>query len=713
MRLRLTVQRNGLPAANILWSVPDTNSPQAYTITRLLEDVNLVIPLEAAHWGLEHYVVEVGGFECLHFTPVSQALKEDDHVSIRPLMTAEVRARTLTGRHQISDDGRHLVDGVPFGRPYLKASRRPAVRIPPRKRRRLDDAGGEDTTEIAGLLTANGEGDEEPVEGTLLPSGDRQGARSRQGSKSVQFQQPELDEDEDSEEEEEEDDDDDFAPEGDSESDLAMDNASEDDSGSDSGLYAGSGASSSASSTSDSDSDSDSNSSSASDSDSESQASSPPDVLSSRDGSKRQTATLTHVPPGEGRASTKSRNARRTMTNRLRALKKAGELPEDADLSDLRRYEDGKTADIQEETEASTSPPKVSGKRKRLSNEESTDITIEDISELNKRKQELMAKFGEESLGATIQTDAPTLPQTSIIDPAVISSPSSQLPNDEPPAKKETPSKRLRPDTTAIGRILARQAVEPAAKKAKTQPTVEEPPEPEGASDPDFWKSRINLSAFECWEEDFELTAPPFPFKQHWDPTNKLMREKVANKKKGKKGKNNVPRDVPPAEEEEEEEKIILDYDDAPVTETADVEMNAAIENQLRQDVEIAAQTDLPALPDDISTLPDLTSSDIKEGAVIVSKFFAVNPITVTPEISNYKTAVVEREGDSGNGAGTIRLKIAQRDLPKKEKKFDSKGNRIYAAVNGFLMDDDEEEDESLWEGQFSELLEPKLLKAA
>jgi hypothetical protein len=81
MRLRLTVQRNSLPPANILWNVPDTNSTQAYTITRLLEDVNHIIPLEAEQWGLEHYVVEVGGFECLHFAPVAQSLKDDDHVS--------------------------------------------------------------------------------------------------------------------------------------------------------------------------------------------------------------------------------------------------------------------------------------------------------------------------------------------------------------------------------------------------------------------------------------------------------------------------------------------------------------------------------------------------------------------------------------------------------------------------------------------------------
>jgi hypothetical protein len=81
MRLRLSVQRNELPASNILWNVPATNSPQAYTVARLLEDVNQVLPLEAEQWGLEDYIVEVGGFECLHFSPILQTLKDDDVVS--------------------------------------------------------------------------------------------------------------------------------------------------------------------------------------------------------------------------------------------------------------------------------------------------------------------------------------------------------------------------------------------------------------------------------------------------------------------------------------------------------------------------------------------------------------------------------------------------------------------------------------------------------
>jgi hypothetical protein len=194
------------------------------------------------------------------------------------------------------------------------------------------------------------------------------------------------------------------------------------------------------------------------------------------------------------------------------------------------------------------------------------------------------------------------------------------------------------------------------------------------------------------------------------------MREKSTQKKRKRGNKTYATHDSYPAEEqeeEEEEEKIILDYDDAPPASTLpDSEVNAAIENQLRQDVATAAQADLPPLPDDISVLSDLVSSDMKVGAVIICKFFTVNPITVTPEISDYKTAIVEQEGDSGPGAGTIQLKIAMRDLPKREKKFDSKGNRIYNAADALLMDDDDEE-QGLWEGQFGELLEAKLLKAA
>ncbi|KAL8950271.1 MAG: hypothetical protein Q9222_003675, partial [Ikaeria aurantiellina] len=142
MRLQVIVQRHGLPPVRILWTVGTISPPYAAagpepTISQLLDQINDIIPLESEDWGLEDYTVEVGGFECLHFAQTSQVLKEDDEVCIRPLSTSDLRFRKISGRHQISADGKHLFDGIAFGRPFLRRAERPVIRIPPRKRRRL------------------------------------------------------------------------------------------------------------------------------------------------------------------------------------------------------------------------------------------------------------------------------------------------------------------------------------------------------------------------------------------------------------------------------------------------------------------------------------------------------------------------------------------------------------------------------------------------
>jgi hypothetical protein len=140
MRLKVSVRRYSLPTTNIIFTTralgpsPATSSTDA-TIAQLLEDVNDIVPLESADWGLEDYAVEVNGYECLHFSPIDAVLRDDDEVVIRALKTQDLRSRRLGGRHQISSDGRHLIDGVAFGRPWLKKGGRPGVQIPPRKRR--------------------------------------------------------------------------------------------------------------------------------------------------------------------------------------------------------------------------------------------------------------------------------------------------------------------------------------------------------------------------------------------------------------------------------------------------------------------------------------------------------------------------------------------------------------------------------------------------
>lgn len=74
------MHRHRLPPVNLLWIVPGDANRADYTVFRLLEDINPIIPLEAEDWGLEDYVVTVGGFECMHFSPVTQLLKDEDEV---------------------------------------------------------------------------------------------------------------------------------------------------------------------------------------------------------------------------------------------------------------------------------------------------------------------------------------------------------------------------------------------------------------------------------------------------------------------------------------------------------------------------------------------------------------------------------------------------------------------------------------------------------
>jgi hypothetical protein len=217
LRLRLVVRRHALPEVRIVFAVQLDADP---TIAHLLEQINEIIPLESNDWGLEDYAVELRdssghSFDCLHFQRVSVILKNDEEVFIRSLDTGDRRKRRLAGRDQISADGKHLIDGIAFGRPRLKTPRdRPTVDIPPLKRRRItyEDEEGE-TAEPRLLLTEHGEN----------------GTASRRGHLHVRFN--ELQGDGSNGDEEDEDEDDDFLDdETDEEGDLgAEDNIGDSD----------------------------------------------------------------------------------------------------------------------------------------------------------------------------------------------------------------------------------------------------------------------------------------------------------------------------------------------------------------------------------------------------------------------------------------------------------------------------------------------------
>jgi hypothetical protein len=84
MRLRLNIQRHGLPPSLVVWTTgecgPVKRSQSDTTISQLLERVNDIIPLESDEWGLEDYIVEIRGYECLHFQELEGIFKDDDEV---------------------------------------------------------------------------------------------------------------------------------------------------------------------------------------------------------------------------------------------------------------------------------------------------------------------------------------------------------------------------------------------------------------------------------------------------------------------------------------------------------------------------------------------------------------------------------------------------------------------------------------------------------
>ena len=144
MRLRLRIERNQQPPAQIIWGVPDTS----ITVAQLLEQINAFHPLEADTWGLEDYKFASGGYELMHFNTLKGVLKDEDELVIRPYTWEERRARTALGRDQISADGRHLHDGIAFGKPFIRTATRPRVNIPPMKKRKLDH-GREEQVRVA------------------------------------------------------------------------------------------------------------------------------------------------------------------------------------------------------------------------------------------------------------------------------------------------------------------------------------------------------------------------------------------------------------------------------------------------------------------------------------------------------------------------------------------------------------------------------------
>jgi hypothetical protein len=343
-RVKLKIQRNRLPDVDILWPLKEQDGRQQCTISSLLTDVNNSVPLESGDWTLDQYLVELDGFECLHYQFLSDVLKDGDNVTIRPLTTPDVKARRLGGRTQITSEGFHIVDGVPYGMQPHQRPARPGILIPSRKRRRPEMEEGDNDGEVT---IADMEDDEELLEHVnttgfqfegVEEEEDAEETRPKKKQKNVHFkivkdipgfEVEEEDGDEDSE------DDEDFDPDGDEESDSEGEDLDVEDARAPkepirvNGVADGesdSTSSSDVSSTSSEDESDgeDSDDSSSDDSDSDASSASAPEVASAR-----HPPTTNGLPPAvpkvmtgipyNGSQRTKDRNGRRKYRKRLLA----------------------------------------------------------------------------------------------------------------------------------------------------------------------------------------------------------------------------------------------------------------------------------------------------------------------------------------------------------------------------------------------------------
>ncbi|KAK5695926.1 hypothetical protein LTR97_008346 [Elasticomyces elasticus] len=486
MRLRLRIERNNLPTVSTLWPVSDTQVK--HTVSQLLELVDKTFPLESTTWGLEHYIATINGFELLHYHELGAVCKDDDEVVIRPLGYAENRGRRLNGREQITADGRHLLDGLPFGKPKLRGVNRPDVWIPPRPR--SVEEMREELLEAAAV----------PMSVAIL----------------TEVEESMLEEDEDDE------DDVDFGVvEEIEESDASEEDSSEEDSSEDEVMDESAAKSDSSSETSEASSSSDSSSD---EDESMSEASwngietAPPTphakksalktkinsrvktpatavasttshgeydpskdaILSSRvanllDKLKKQNNT----PPFQGKPETRSRNARKRDTRKLAHLKQIGVLHRDASLTTLHQWENSHKNEMThsdegmvKQNDAEASEVKVNGAEAEAESIEKLDPMLVDEDNADVKPTEV-SQVSDEHFDEDKQVQLKRQRQDLL---KAIASGGVDI--------TEKPKKRKRPEAAEDDEppeevSAKRTAIEPVATRKQVSPTPETPAKPD------------------------------------------------------------------------------------------------------------------------------------------------------------------------------------------------------------------------------------------
>ena len=266
------------------------------------------------------------------------------------------------------------------------------------------------------------------------------------------------------------------------------------------------------------------------------------------------------------------------------------------------------------------------------------------------------------------------------------------------------------------------------------------------AAEDESWKDRIDLRAVECCHEGIELSTPPFPFVQRWDPQQQRGYSMgKAKKRKGKKRKRNNVDYYEDSSFNLKNKVVRLDKEDwqrhkaehEPLGEKANAESNdhehsyderfedsvKANQQLLHETEDASADTlveveethdvtnDLPTLPEDISVCSTLTLQKATEGNIVAFKQLEMSAETNwQPKISDYRTAIVNVVLNDG----MLSMTLAKRDQPSKNLQYDEQtGERLYSKFEmpGYQEENGEEKSGRL-DISFDELINPVLVEA-
>lgn len=478
--------------------------------------------------------------------------------------------------------------------------------------------------------------------------------------------------------------------------------------------------------------------------------------------------------PGEGSIRTKKSNNRMKLRRRLSKLKELGALPQQAGFDALREWEDRhggwytpeqnlkpeQLVKPQQPVEPEQESTESSNKRQKREKKE------QEQKEFEARRQKLLRAL---ALGngvdvSEISEKGNLPPATSTVGetPILEEVPGKDQPEQEPSNRRtldiassrrmlfgslgmRTPKTKEDEEETRRKIAAKASACGPRHKFSKrdTQEETDHIQEEEDASDVD-WQNKLVICAVECLYPQVDMTAPPYPFVQRWDQeANALIRElKGPNKKRKRKQRVQFYEEY---EEQGEYDEIGTYYGHDEQYQGGDDQANhvshyegeadpqygghwegeaapyyegryagEAEGDQINYDdapePERATFDDLPPPPADMSSVPDLTESEARVGAIIAFRQLDLSKATNwQPQLSEYRVAEVRSVKDNG----VINVLLAKRDrkAPSASSEFDEP--RQFSKFEVPDLANDEGEDDGYRELAFAELSDPKLLQAA